>query len=98
MPVVRVLLREGQEKLDHEANASIHTPDRTLRITRNQDSIAEFQSDKWLQVLGAAERSQVHQRIRHQLHPVVPLLNALKAQEEPFEFVLPRKGPLDTHP
>jgi hypothetical protein len=45
MPVVRVLLREGQEKWYHEAQASIHTPDRTLRITRNQDSIAEFQSE-----------------------------------------------------
>ena len=30
MPVVRVILREGQEKLYHEAQASIHTPDRTL--------------------------------------------------------------------
>ena len=45
MPVVRVILREGQEKLYYEAQASIHTPDRTLRITRNQDSIAEFQSE-----------------------------------------------------
>ena len=45
MPVVRVLLREGQEKLYHEANASMHTPDRTLWMTRNQDSIAEFQSE-----------------------------------------------------
>jgi hypothetical protein len=45
MPVVRVILREGQEKVYHEAHASIHTPDRTLRITRNQDSIAEFQSE-----------------------------------------------------
>ena len=45
MPVVRVLLREGQEKRYHEAQASIHTPDRTLRITRNQDSIAAFQSE-----------------------------------------------------
>ena len=45
MPVVRVIVREGQEKLYHEAQASIHTPDRTLRITRNQDSIAEFQSE-----------------------------------------------------
>ena len=45
MPVVRVILREGQEKRYHEANAAIHTPDRTLRITRNQDSIAEFQSE-----------------------------------------------------
>jgi hypothetical protein len=40
-----VALHEGQEKLYHEAQASIHTPDRTLRITRNQDSIAEFQSE-----------------------------------------------------
>ena len=45
MPVVRVLLREGQEKRYHDAQASIHTPDRTLRITRNQESIAEFQSE-----------------------------------------------------
>jgi hypothetical protein len=45
MPVVRVLLREGQEKLYYDAHASIHTPDRTLRIARDQDSIAEFQSE-----------------------------------------------------
>jgi hypothetical protein len=45
MPVVRVILREGQDKVYHDAQASIHTPDRTLRITRNQDSIAEFQSE-----------------------------------------------------
>jgi hypothetical protein len=45
MPVVRVLLREGNEKIYADANASIHTPDRTLRITRNQESIAEFQSE-----------------------------------------------------
>ena len=45
MPVVRVILREGQEKRYHEANASIHTPDRTLRITRNQDNIAKFQAE-----------------------------------------------------
>jgi hypothetical protein len=45
MPDVRVILREGQEKRYYDATASIHTPDRTLRITRNQDSIAEFQSE-----------------------------------------------------
>jgi hypothetical protein len=44
MPVVRVSLREGQDKVCIDAQASMHTPDRTLRITRNQDSIAEFQS------------------------------------------------------
>jgi hypothetical protein len=45
MPVVRAILREGQEKLYYEAQASMHTPDRTLRMTRNHDSIAEFQSE-----------------------------------------------------
>ena len=45
MPVVRVLVREGQEKRYHDAQASMHTPDRTVRITRNQDSIAEFQAE-----------------------------------------------------
>jgi len=28
MPVVRVILREGQEKVYHDAQASIYTPDR----------------------------------------------------------------------
>jgi hypothetical protein len=45
MPVVRVLLREGQDKVYHDAQASMHTPDRTLRITRHQDSIAALQSE-----------------------------------------------------
>ena len=52
----------------------------------------------WLRVLDTAERSQVNQRIRHHLHPVVALLNALKPQEEPLELIFPRKGPLDPHP
>ena len=63
MPVVRVLLREGQEKRYHEAQASIHTPDRTLRITQNQDSIAEFQSEyyqywEYVEETGAGEDTQ----------------------------------------
>jgi hypothetical protein len=45
MPVVRVIVREGQDKVYHDAQASMHTPDRRLRITRNQDSIAAFQSE-----------------------------------------------------
>jgi hypothetical protein len=45
MPDVRVVLREGTEKIYREATGSIHTPDRTLRILRGQDSIAEFQSE-----------------------------------------------------
>ena len=37
----------------------------------------------WLRVLGTAERSQVDQGLGHHLHLGVPLLNALKPQEEP---------------
>ena len=33
----------------------------------------------WLQVLGAAELTQIHQRVRHQLHAIVPLLDAFKS-------------------
>jgi hypothetical protein len=29
MPVVRVIVRAGQEKLYYDAQASMHTPDRT---------------------------------------------------------------------
>jgi hypothetical protein len=42
MPVVRLILREGQEKLYHEAQASMHTPDRTLRIIRNQTRLRSW--------------------------------------------------------
>jgi hypothetical protein len=45
MPDVRVVLREGTEKIYREAARSMHTPDRTWWILRGQDSIAEFQSE-----------------------------------------------------
>jgi hypothetical protein len=51
-----------------------------------------------LQVLGPAERSQIDQRIRQQLHAIVPLLDALEPQEEPLELIFPRKRPFDTPP
>ena len=51
----------------------------------------------WLRVLGTAERSQVDQRIHPQLHPIVPLLDAFKTEQQPLELVLPRKGPLDSY-
>ena len=50
----------------------------------------------WLQVLGTAERSQVDQRVRQQLHPVVALLEAFKSQQPALELVFPRKGVLDS--
>ena len=50
----------------------------------------------WLQVLGTTELSQINQRVRHQLHAIVPLLDAFKSQKQPLELIFPRKGPLDT--
>jgi hypothetical protein len=35
-------------------------------------------SNNWLRVLGTAERSQIHQCVRHQLRAIVPLLDALE--------------------
>jgi hypothetical protein len=55
-------------------------------------------SHNWLRVSDTTERSQVDQRIGHQLHAIVPVLETFKAEQQPLEFVLPRKGPLDTHP
>jgi hypothetical protein len=52
----------------------------------------------WLQVSGPAKMPQIDQCVRHQLHTVVALLFGLKAQQTPFEFVLPRKGPLHAEP
>src|SRR6266850_7781227 len=52
----------------------------------------------WLQVLGTAERSQIYQHVRHQLHAIVPLLDAFKPQQQPLERIFPRKGPLHAHP
>jgi hypothetical protein len=51
----------------------------------------------WLRVLGTAEFSQVDQRIRQQLHPIVLLLEVFKTEQQPLKFVLPRKGALDAH-
>jgi hypothetical protein len=55
-------------------------------------------SVNWLRVSDTTERSQVDQRIGHQLPAIVPVLETFKAEQQPLEFVLPRKGPLDTHP
>ena len=50
----------------------------------------------WWRVLDTPELSQVHQRRRQQLHPIVPLLHRFKTQKQPLERIFPRKGPLST--
>ena len=52
----------------------------------------------WLRVSGTAKMPQVDQSVRHQLHAVVALLFELKAQQKPFELILPREGPLHAEP
>src|SRR5215467_4718063 len=54
--------------------------------------------NNWLRVLDTAERPQIDQGIGHQLHPIVSLLDTFKSEQQPLEFVLPRKGPFDPHP
>src|SRR5262249_27522957 len=38
------------------------------------------------------------QRVRHQLHAIVLLLDTFKAEQEPLELVFPGKGPFNPHP
>jgi hypothetical protein len=52
----------------------------------------------WLRVLGTAELPHIDQGVRHQLHANISLLQVFKPQEQPLEFVLPRKGPIDMRP
>ena len=54
-----------------------------------------IQAYNWLQVLDTEECAQVDQRVGHQLHAIMPLLDTFKAEQQPLEFILPRKGPLD---
>ena len=44
MPTVRVVLKDGEEKIYHHAEAHIDTHN-LLRIHRAEHSIAEFQSE-----------------------------------------------------
>src|SRR5687767_12017121 len=49
----------------------------------------------WLRVLGTAKPPQIDQGVRQQFHAKMSLLNTLKTKQQPLEFVLPRKGPVD---
>jgi len=48
----------------------------------------------WLRVSGITKMPQIDHGVGHQLHTVMALLFELKAQQQPFEFILPREGPL----
>jgi hypothetical protein len=42
----------------------------------------------WLRVLGTAELAQIDQRVCQQLHPIVPLLDAFKSEQQALELIL----------
>ena len=60
-------------------------------------SVGERDALNWLRVLDTAELAQIDHRIPQQLHPIVALLDAFKAEQQPLELIFPRKGPLDPH-
>jgi hypothetical protein len=45
----------------------------------------------WLRVLSTAELPHIDQGVCHQLHAKMSLLQVFKPQEQPLEFILPRK-------
>ena len=47
--------------------------------------------------LGTAEFAQIDQRVRHQLHARVPLLDTFTSEQQSLALVFPGKRPLDTH-
>ena len=54
--------------------------------------------DNWLRVLGTAECPEIGQGVRHHLHAMVSLVSLLdvcKTAQQPLDFVLPHKGPLN---
>src|SRR5712691_10591457 len=54
-----------------------------------------YRCDRFLHV---SRTYSVDHRLRQQLHPIVPLLDAFKTEQQPLAFVLPRTGPFDPHP
>ena len=50
----------------------------------------------WLRVLGTPELSQIDQGVRQQFHANMSLLQVFKPEQQPLEFVLPRKGSIHT--
>ena len=59
------------------ADEHIYRDDGSSGATRTRPGLDRL---NWLRVLGTAERSQVDQRIRQQLHAIVSLLDAFKAE------------------
>src|ERR1019366_5395600 len=76
---------------DDAASGQFHLMDVAVRETALGIARIVF---SWLRVSGTTEMPQVDERVCHQLHAIVMLLDKLEPQQQPFEFILPREGPL----
>ena len=105
---VRVMLVEKTDRLYRnlkdwvtvdELDVEIHFAKEGVVLSRDSRSSEKFMHGikvliNWLRVSGTTKMPQVDKRICHQLHAIVPLLDELEPQQQPFEFILPREGPL----
>ena len=106
---VEELMQERGVSIDHstvnrwvikyspQLEKAFHCRKRPVRVSWRMDE-TYIKINNWLQVLGTTETPDIDQGVRHQFHPVVTLLDVLETEEQPLEFVLPRKRPLDSLP
>src|SRR5262249_14124906 len=65
----------------------------SITFTGN-DSVSNFMGA----ALDPAELTQIDQRVCQQLHPIMPLLDTFKSEQQAFEFIFPREAALNAHP
>ena len=83
------------EAFDNSAYISLDTGKIYWRSTA-ADLEEEDLPNSWLRVSGTTKMPQIDHGVSHQLQTVMALLFELKAQQQPFEFILPCEGPLHT--
>jgi hypothetical protein len=66
----------------------------SLMGRQGSDAVQTMIAFSWLRVSSITKMPQIDHGVGHQLHTVMALLFELKAQQQPFEFILPREGPL----
>jgi hypothetical protein len=89
---------DGLQRLEKHGIDGVRFPDGLGAECIEEVAVACPHYSNWLQVLSPAETPQIDQGVRHQFHTVVSLLDTLKPEQQPLEFVLPRKRPLHTIP
>ena len=67
-------------------------------VSKSCKSSAVIHRFNWLRVLDPAELTQIDQRVCQQLHPIMPLLDTFKSEQQAFEFIFPREAALNAHP